>query len=186
MGTPERFNLVREDLMLNKVNLRNYKKPQKGLFLDRDNTLIRCDIGKYILSEKQIEFIDENIYRISSIAKEFDLVCLVTNQPSISMGNLTIYQLEKINSIIVKHCLQKGLKIDVITYCPHHPHKGFQNEEKILKLDCFCRKPNPGLILEQAFMRNINLKQSIMIGDSDSDSKAAENSGCNFIHVDSL
>jgi len=186
MGTPERFNLVKEDLALNKVNLKNYNKKQKALFLDRDNTLIRCDIGKYILSENQIEFIDENINRISLIAKEFDLVCLVTNQPVISMGKLTIYQLEKINSNIVKYCLTKGLKIDVITYCPHHPHKGFKNEVKILKKDCFCRKPNPGLILEQAFLRNVNLKDSLMIGDSDNDSQAAEKSGCNFIYVDSL
>ena len=186
MGTPERFNLVKEDLVLNKVNLKNYNKKQKALFLDRDNTLIRCDIGKYILNEKQIEFIDENINRISVIAKEFDLVCLVTNQPVISMGKLTIYQLEKINSNIVKYCLTKGLKIDVITFCPHHPHKGFKDEVKILKKDCFCRKPNPGLILEQAFLRNVNLKDSLMIGDSDNDSQAAEKSGCNFKYVDSL
>ena len=73
MGTPERFNLVKEDLMLNKVNLKNYKNNQKALFLDRDNTLIRCDIGKYILSENQIEFIDENIYRISLLQKNLTL-----------------------------------------------------------------------------------------------------------------
>ena len=102
------------------------------------------------------------------------------------MGKLTIHQLEKINSTIVKNCLLKGLKIDVITYCPHHPHKGFQNEVKILKQDCFCRKPNPGLILEQAFIRNINLKESLMIGDSINDSLAAEKSGCRFMHIDSL
>ena len=102
------------------------------------------------------------------------------------MGKLTIYQLEKINSIIVKYCLLKGLKIDVITFCPHHPHKGFKNELTILKTDCFCRKPNPGLILEQAHIRNINLIKSLMIGDSDCDAEAAEKSGCNFLHVDSL
>tara|TARA_B100000161_G_scaffold265302_1_gene240910 strand:+ start:1065 stop:2309 length:1245 start_codon:yes stop_codon:yes gene_type:complete len=186
MGTPERFNSVKEDLINNKVNSKNYKNKQKALFLDRDNTLISCKKGDYILSENQIQFINENIDRISLIAKDFDLVCLVTNQPSISMGKLTIYQLEKINSIIVKYCLLKGLKIDVITFCPHHPHKGFKNELTILKTDCFCRKPNPGLILEQAHIRNINLIKSLMIGDSDCDAEAAEKSGCNFLHVDSL
>ena len=45
----------------------------------------------------------------------------------------------------------------------------------ILKTDCFCRKPNPGLILEQAHIRNINLIKSLMIGDSDCDAEAAEN-----------
>ena len=74
----------------------------------------------------------------------------------------------------------------MVSFCPHHPHRGFEGEIKVLKNDCFCRKPNPGLILEQAFIRNINLQQSLMIGDSESDSKAAKNSGCDFIHVDNL
>ena len=63
---------------------------------------------------------------------------------------------------------------------------GFDYEIKILKKDCFCRKPNPGLILEQSFLRNINLRESLMIGDSDNDLKAAENSGCKFINVNNL
>ena len=79
-----------------------------------------------------------------------------------------------------------GLKIDVITFCPHHPSKGFKGELDILKTVCFCRKPNPGLILAQAYIRNINLIDSLMIGDSDCDAEAAEKSGCNFLHVDSL
>ena len=55
-----------------------------------------------------------------------------------------------------------------------------------MKKDCFCRKPNPGMILEQAFLRNINLGNSLMIGDSEVDLKAAENSGCKFINVRNL
>ena len=78
------------------------------------------------------------------------------------------------------------MKIDVVTFCPHHPHKGFKNEISILKKDCFCRKPNPGMILEQAFLRNINLGNSLMIGDSEVDLRAAENSGCKFINVRNL
>ena len=108
---------------------------------------------------------------------------MVTNQPVIAMGKLSIKSLDEINGIIVKFCLSKGLKIDVITFCPHHPHKGFKKELITLKQDCFCRKPNPGLFLEQAFLRNIDLNQSLMIGDSDNDLYAAENSGCKFINV---
>ena len=53
MGTPNRLNLVEHDLRINKVNLRNYKNKQKALFLDRDNTLIKCEIGKYIIDKNQ-------------------------------------------------------------------------------------------------------------------------------------
>ncbi len=186
MGTPKRLKIVENDLIMNKVNLRNYKNNQKALFLDRDNTLIKCDIGEYILNKNEINFIDSHIKKISSISKKYDLVCLVTNQPIIAMGKLSIKQLETINSIIVNYCLEKNLKIDVITYCPHHPHKGYEKEIPLLKRDCFCRKPNPGLFIEQAFLRNINLKESLMIGDSKVDALAAKNAGCSFLKVQEL
>ncbi len=186
MGTPTRLKLVEKDLLQNKVNLRNYINKQKALFLDRDNTLIYCDLGKYILNRKDIRFIDENLNKIKSISKGYDLVCLVTNQPSIAMGNLTLRKLEEINSFIIKYCLTKGLKIDVVTYCPHHPHVGFDKEILFLKKDCFCRKPNPGLFLEQAFIRNISLENSLMIGDSEVDYMAAKNASCKFINVNKI
>ncbi|MBO8221396.1 HAD-IIIA family hydrolase [Prochlorococcus marinus] len=186
MGTPKRLKVVENDLLRDKVNKKNYTNSQKTLFLDRDNTLIKCDIGKYILKEKDIDFDIHNIEKILPISFNYDFVCLLTNQPSISMGRLNLKDLDRINTFVVKFCLSKGLKIDVVTFCPHHPHKGYQGEISILKKDCFCRKPNPGLFLEQAFFRNIDLKKSLMIGDSDNDYLAAMNAGCNFLNVNDL
>ena len=111
---------------------------------------------------------------------------MVTNQPVVAMGKLTIKELENINSFIIKYCLEKKLKIDVISFCPHHPHMGFEKEVPMLKKDCFCRKPNPGMFFEQSFLRNICLKESLMIGDSEVDKIAAANASCNFLNVDEL
>ena len=107
-------------------------------FLDRDNTLIKCQIGRYILKEKDIDFYVHNIEKISEISLSYDFVCLLTNQPSISMGKINVKDLDRINSLVIKFCLSKGLKIDVVTFCPHHPHKGYQGEIPYLKKDCFC------------------------------------------------
>ena len=186
MGTPKRLKVVQEDLSKGKVFHKNYRNPQKALFLDRDNTLIKCKIGEYVVNKNKIEFIIPNIENIFRISLKYDLVCLVTNQPIIAMGKLTLRELDEINSILVKFCLSKGLKIDVVTFCPHHPHKGFKGELEILKKDCFCRKPNPGLLFEQSFLRNINLKESLMIGDSDNDFFAAKNAGCNFLNINEI
>ena len=186
MGTPKRLKVVQEDLSKDKVFHKNYRNPQKALFLDRDNTLIKCEIGEYVVNKNKIEFIIPNIENIFKISLKYDLVCLVTNQPVIAMGKLTLRELDEINSILVKFCLSKGLKIDVVSFCPHHPHKGFKGELEILKKDCFCRKPYPGLLFEQSFLRNINLKESLMIGDSDNDFFAAKNAGCNFLNINDL
>tara|TARA_Y100001978_G_scaffold191345_1_gene195362 strand:+ start:156 stop:1400 length:1245 start_codon:yes stop_codon:yes gene_type:complete len=183
MGTPKRLKLVEDDLSKDLVFRNNYQNPQKALFLDRDNTLIKCHIGKYVTNKNELEFIIENIDNIIPISLNYDFVCLVTNQPVIAMGKISLEDLDEINSIIVKFCLSRGLKIDVVTICPHHPHKGFKAELEILKCDCFCRKPNPGLFFEQAFLRNIDLKESLMIGDSNNDFFAAKNAGCNFLNV---
>ncbi len=186
MGTPKRLTAVEEDLSSNIVNKKNYKNLQKTLFLDRDNTLIKCEFGKYIFNKKDIDFYIKNIEKIIPISLNYDFVCLLTNQPGISMGKLNLKDLNIINTSIVKFCLSIGLKIDVVTFCPHHPHKGYEGEIQILKQDCFCRKPNPGLFYEQAFLRNIDLKESLMIGDSDNDYFAAINAGCKFLNVNDL
>ena len=186
MGTPKRLKVVEDDLSKEIVFRKNYKNSQKALFLDRDKTLIKCDIGKYVLNKNEIEFIIPNIDNIFPISLDYDLVCLVTNQPVIAMGKLSLRELDEINSIVVKFCLTKGLKIDIVTFCPHHPHSGFKGELEFLKYDCFCRKPNPGLLIEQAFLRNINLNESLMIGDSENDLFAAKNSGCNFLNINEL
>ena len=186
MGTPKRLKTVEKDIKNKLVNKKNYKKKQKALFIDRDNTVIYCPIGKYVIDKQKIQFLKKNIDNIAHLSKNFDLVCMVTNQPIISMGVIDLNSLDDINSFVVKYCLERKLKIDVVTFCPHHPHKGFEGEVPYLKTVCFCRKPNPGLFLEQAFLRNIDLESSLMIGDSEIDFIAAKNAGCNYRHVNQL
>ena len=70
--------------------------------------------------------------------------------------------------------------------CPHHPHEKFENEIKSLKVNCFCRKPLPGLFYEAAYFRNIDLKNSLLIGDSQADYYSAKNLNMNFLDVKDL
>ncbi len=186
MGTPERLQEVELALKSGIVSKKCYCNKQKALFIDRDNTIIRCNKGNYILDKNTIEFYDQRIAMIGRIAASYDLVSIITNQPQIAMGLISTEELDQINSYIIKYCINIGLKIDSVKYCPHHPHKGYDQEVSILKQDCFCRKPNPGLLLEEAYMRNINLEESLFIGDSPNDKLAAEKVGCKFKYVDSL
>lgn len=72
----------------------------------------------------------------------------------------------------------KGVYLDAIYYCPHHPHKGYEGEVRELKIDCECRKPNPGMLLKAVEDFNIDLSQSWMIGDGVNDIKAGKAAGC--------
>ena len=63
--------------------------------------------GKIYFTKNDIKFMEENIIRISNLAKEYDFVGLVTNQPSISMGKLSIERLDSINSTVISIAFQK-------------------------------------------------------------------------------
>lgn len=71
-----------------------------------------------------------------------------------------------------------GAYLDGIYYCPHHPHKGYEGEIPELKIDCECRKPKPGMLLQASEDFNIDLKESWMIGDSENDILSGRNAGC--------
>ena len=183
MGTPDRLEKVKKDLKRNIVIKNSYRYKQKALFIDRDGTLIRCPENKYITKKKDISFYKERIKKIATLSKDYNLCLIITNQPQIAMGLCSWQEVIKINGIIINQCQIWDLHIAGFYICPHHPHSGFNNEVIALKTNCFCRKPAPGLIFEAAQMRNIDLKNSLFIGDSKRDLYAAKNSGTNFLSV---
>ncbi len=186
MGTEKRYLEVSKAIENKLPQIKNYSKTQNALFLDRDNTLIKCAINSYILSINDIEYLDSNIEKIKTLSSNYSIIAIVTNQPQISMGKLSLELLENINNHVMLHCRDKGLLIDTVIWCPHHPHKGFSSEVEYLKKDCFCRKPNPGMLIEMSFQRNIDLEKSLFIGDSINDELAATSSGCNFINIKNI
>ena len=186
MGTEKRFLEVSEAIKRKIPQKKNYLNNQKALFIDRDNTIIKCEKDSYILSIDDIVFLKSNIRKLALLSKDFSVVAIVTNQPQISMGKLSLINLENINNHVIYYCRNKSLLIDTVIWCPHHPHKGYISEVEYLKSDCFCRKPNPGMLFQLGFERNIDLNSSLMVGDSISDKKAAELAGCNFININNL
>ena len=50
-----------------------------------------------------------------------------------------------------------------------------------LRVNCECRKPKPGLMLQAARELSIDLSQSWMIGDGLTDVKAGKSAGCKTI-----
>jgi D,D-heptose 1,7-bisphosphate phosphatase len=72
---------------------------------------------------------------------------------------------------------QERAFVDAIYFCPHHPDKGYPEERKEYKIDCECRKPKPGMLLQAAKDYNIDLSRSYMIGDRESDIQAGQAAG---------
>jgi len=176
MGTPERFHQVEADYKNGVVQARNLKNKQKAVFLDRDGT-----INKYVGFLRNIddfELIDGVTEAIKKINQSSYLAIVVTNQPVIARGEVSWEELNEIHKKMETLLGKDGAYIDGIYICPHHPDRGFEGERPEYKCDCDCRKPKAGLLLQAAKDFNIDLSQSIMIGDSERDVEAGLNAGC--------
>lgn len=176
MGTPERYEAVCRDFREGKVQARNLRNKQKAVFLDRDGTINRY-VG-FLRKEEEFELLPGVAEAIGKINASGYLAMVVTNQPVIARGEVTVPQLQDIHNKMETLLGYEGVYVDAVYYCPHHPHKGYAGEIPELKFDCDCRKPKPGMLLTAAEEYNIDLANSWMIGDGENDVKAGTAAGC--------
>jgi D-glycero-D-manno-heptose 1,7-bisphosphate phosphatase len=146
-----------------------YKKKQTVVFLDRDGVINR-DSPDYIKSWSEFEFLPGSLEAIKKLTKNGFVVIVITNQSVIQRKMISLKALEHIHDMMKKTVLSSGGDIKDIFFCPHVPED-----------ECDCRKPNPGLILEAGEKHRIDLKASIMVGDSAKDIECARNAGCGTV-----
>jgi D-glycero-D-manno-heptose 1,7-bisphosphate phosphatase len=176
MGTPDRYEGVCADYKAGMVTAKNLKNKQKAIFLDRDGT-----INKYVGFLRNIddfELIDGVVEAIKKVNSSGYLAIVVSNQPVIARGEVTFEQLNDIHNKMETLLGESGAYLDGIYFCPHHPHKGYDGEVVELKIDCDCRKPKAGMLFKAAEDFNIDLSQSWIVGDSESDILCGKNAGC--------
>ena len=176
MGTPERYYAACADYKSGKIQGKNLRNKQKAIFLDRDGTINKY-VG-YLRTPEQFELLDGVGEAIRKINLSGYLAIVVTNQPVIARGEVTVDGLQQIHNKMETMLGKEGAYLDGVYYCPHHPDKGFAGEVEELKVVCECRKPKAGLLLKAAKDFNIDLSQSWMIGDSENDVLAGKNAGC--------
>ena len=181
MGTPERFEAVKQDFLSGVVSARNLANKQKAFFLDRDGT-INDHVG-FLRDIDDFKLIPGVAEAIRMINNSGYLAIVVTNQPVIARGEVTVEQLVEIHRKMATLLGKEGAYIDALYYCPHHPDRGFEGEVPELKIDCDCRKPKPGMLLRAAEDFNIDLASSFMIGDSERDVDAGLNAGCRAVRI---
>jgi len=176
MGTPDRYYSVCEDSKNNLTSIRNLSHKQKAIFLDRDGTINK--LKGFLTNINDFELIDGVSEAIKLINNSEYLAIVVTNQPVISRGEVTLEELEQMHNKMETLLGLDGAYINDIFYCPHHPDKGFIGERVEYKIDCDCRKPKPGMLFKASRKYNIDLSQSWMIGDSKNDILCGINAGC--------
>lgn len=145
--------------------------PRAALFLDRDG-IINLDYG-YVHTLKDFHFVD-GIFELVRMAQAAGLATFViTNQAGIGRGYYTEDEFYALNDYMIQQFQMRGLQIDKIYYCPHHPTEGLGRYLQ----ECLCRKPKPGMILQASSEFDIDLHCSVLIGDKESDILAGKSAG---------
>jgi D-glycero-D-manno-heptose 1,7-bisphosphate phosphatase len=139
---------------------------RKALFLDRDG-VINVD-KNYVYKISDFEFTD-GIFELCRKYQEGGyIIIVVTNQAGIARKIFSEDDFLILTEWMILQFKEKGINIKKVYYCPHHPD--FTGE-------CFCRKPNPGLLLRAQKEYDIDMSESVLIGDKQSDILAGEKAG---------
>jgi histidinol-phosphate phosphatase family protein len=181
MGTPERLKHVEEDLVRGMVEAQHWDNKRPAAILDRDGVL-NIERGG-VHSPEELELLPGVAGAIRRVNRAGWVAALATNQPDIAKGFLSAGDLERIHRRLETRLGAEGAWLDAISYCPHHPNKGFPGERKALKIECACRKPNPGMLVDLANRLPLAVEESVFIGDTWRDFAAAHAAGMDSIAV---
>lgn len=146
----------------------------RAVFLDRDgviNALCADPLTGALegpLSVSDVQLLSGVTRDITRLQLAGYLIVGVTNQPSAAKGFISEEEQEAIHERVLHLLARDGVVLDDWRICPHHPEAVVAE----FALDCACRKPKPGMLLDAAEYLRIDLAQSWMIGDSDSDVEA--------------
>ncbi|NPA55894.1 MAG: HAD family hydrolase [Epsilonproteobacteria bacterium] len=138
----------------------------KAVFLDRDG-VINEDFG-YVYKKEDFVFKEGIFELLRHFQSQGYKLFIITNQSGIARGYYTTEDFWELMEWVKDKFSKEGITIDDIAFCPCHPE---------FTSTCECRKPNPKMILDLARKYDINLSQSILIGDKQSDIQAAKNAG---------
>lgn len=135
---------------------------KRGLFLDRDGVI---NVEKnYLYKIEDFEFINGIFETAHFFQKKGFKIFIITNQSGIGRGYYSLEDFNTLTSWMIKEFEKNGVKISQVELCPHSPN-----------VECNCRKPKIGMIENILKNHDIDLENSILIGDKDSDIKCAKN-----------
>jgi D-glycero-D-manno-heptose 1,7-bisphosphate phosphatase len=150
----------------------------KAIFLDKDGTLV--DDLHYNADPRRIDLASGAGPALRLLARLDYRFIVVSNQDGIAHGLFTEAEMDAVGNRLADLMFREQLSLDGFYYCPHHPEGRVQR----YALNCTCRKPMPGMLLQAAREHEIDLRSSWMIGDILHDVEAGNRAGCRTMLLD--
>jgi D-glycero-D-manno-heptose 1,7-bisphosphate phosphatase len=138
---------------------------KKAVFFDRDGVINQSPgPGRYVRSPEEFIFVPGAREMLAAVKAAGWFTVLITNQQCVAKGLFTEKGLQDLHAHMQAE-LGPEAAFDRLEYCPHW------------KNTCQCRKPLTGMVESAAKALNINVSESWLIGDNDTDIQCGRAAG---------
>lgn len=154
---------------------------KKAAFFDRDGTLI-VDVS-YLSRLEDIVLLPQGVAVARWCQQQGYELFVVTNQSGVARGFFDLDFVEKTHRHLEMLLREQGIAIKQFYVCPHHPTEGVIQE---FMIDCSCRKPKPGMLIQTAQEHGLDLASSLLFGDRECDFLAGRSAGCRVFDINKI
>ncbi len=144
---------------------RNTRK-RRILFIDRDGTLIIEPEDQQIDSLQKLELVTGVIPALLELQSAGYELVIVSNQDGLGTDSYPLEQYEQVQEKMMQLFSSQGIRFAAVHIDPHFEHENSPN-----------RKPNIGMVLDYLKSGQLDLQDSWVIGDRDTDLQLANNMG---------
>jgi len=142
------------------------------VLLDRDGVINRRIISGYVTCWEKFVFLPGALEALRLLNERNYQVIVVSNQAGVGKGQVSAADLDEVTLRFIAEVGAHGGRIISVYYCTHRAEDG-----------CECRKPKPGLLRRAQAEHHFDFERTFLVGDTESDLRAAQAAGCPAIMV---